>query len=182
MVSLKFSREWRDAGERGSKKDPPARRGDLEGASGTKYGPRQQGLRPMHLRGQCPNRLVGVAGFEPATPPSRTRGATRLGYTPAGRRVRYIDGLTWPRNRTLDAGRSWISNRFDGESPYASAIKAAASRRCGPKSERLWFHRRFSPKSCGSRRLAIPAFCSIEPPARQELGRGQAVRQRALVP
>jgi hypothetical protein len=29
-------------------------------------------------------RLVGVAGFEPATPSSRTRCATRLRYTPAG--------------------------------------------------------------------------------------------------
>src|SRR5215813_13625688 len=38
----------------------------------------------------CLKNLVGVAGFEPATPSSRTRCATRLRYTPtarAGRRL-----------------------------------------------------------------------------------------------
>src|SRR5438876_11443290 len=44
-------------------------------------------------RGQFPKALillVGVAGFEPATPSSRTRCATRLRYTPIFARGAYI--------------------------------------------------------------------------------------------
>ncbi len=44
-------------------------------------GPRAEpaATQPPHSQ-----RMVGVAGFEPATPSSRTRCATRLRYTPAG--------------------------------------------------------------------------------------------------
>jgi hypothetical protein len=40
--------------------------------------------------------MVGVAGFEPATPTSRTWCATRLRYTPTEARS-YIDGPAWPQ-------------------------------------------------------------------------------------
>src|SRR5438045_8402631 len=39
------------------------------------------------LAAKSRERLVGVAGFEPATPSSRTRCATRLRYTPKGRLI-----------------------------------------------------------------------------------------------
>src|ERR1700736_3276508 len=42
--------------------------------------------------------MVGVAGFEPATPTSRTWCATRLRYTPTEARS-YIDGPAWPQAR-----------------------------------------------------------------------------------
>ena len=45
------------------------------------------GGRENGRSGNCGKDLVGVAGFEPATPSSRTRCATRLRYTPPRRPV-----------------------------------------------------------------------------------------------
>ena len=39
-------------------------------------------LRTWRLTGQCEEEVVGVRGFEPPTPASRTQYSTRLSYTP----------------------------------------------------------------------------------------------------
>jgi hypothetical protein len=70
------------------------------------YKVKRQGDRRHLTRGICAVRpitagLVGVAGFEPATPSSRTRCATRLRYTPKTRagETRLIPGAPAHRKR-----------------------------------------------------------------------------------
>lgn len=60
-------------------------------------------MRRVGKAADVPNWLVGVAGFEPATPSSRTRCATRLRYTP------------WPSGSIAGRGaaRNWIRVVFD---------------------------------------------------------------------
>ena len=67
------------------------------------------------------DQLVGVAGFEPATPSSRTRCATRLRYTPKACRL-------------IDAA-STLRNRGAASSPQRSVALRERDRetaRCGP--------------------------------------------------
>src|SRR3954462_3931118 len=64
--------------------------GDVTGAAlpaqdGFRTAPRRHGRAAdahLGIRLQMSDLVVGVAGFEPATPSSRTRCATRLRYTP----------------------------------------------------------------------------------------------------
>jgi hypothetical protein len=99
--------------------------------------------------------LVGVAGFEPATPSSRTRCSTRLSHTPINWWPAYIQpaaaaqqprtGLAQSFRRKLGSSGLSGGHCFDPEDPV---LRAAAAR---------------------SRR-------------QRRLGRRQAVRQRFLVP
>src|ERR1700692_828106 len=78
--------------------------------------------------------MVGVAGFEPATPTSRTWCATRLRYTPTEARS-YIDGPAWPQARKAAEGQ-WPQTKDDMTTePTTRIIKAdqaaaAAAARC----------------------------------------------------
>src|SRR6516225_11250650 len=71
--------------------------------------------------------LVGVAGFEPATPSSRTRCSTRLSHTPTDRRTYTIAVLA------RQAGRCAVLARQTGEirqSHRRCARVIQASARC----------------------------------------------------
>ena len=49
-------------------------------------------------------KMVGVAGFEPATPASRTQCSTMLSHTPTSKSAPYSEGLGWPQaNKTGEA-------------------------------------------------------------------------------
>src|SRR5215475_3309425 len=56
---------------------------------------------------KCWKGMVGVAGFEPATPSSRTRCATRLRYTPTGGRS-YNGVLPGPQARGISRGNAQV--------------------------------------------------------------------------
>src|SRR5437870_4473717 len=53
-------------------------------------------------RCRCRENLVGVAGFEPATPSSRTRCSTRLSHTPMARFI--YGGPSRPQAREFSMG------------------------------------------------------------------------------
>src|SRR5581483_6544425 len=97
--------------------------------------------------------MVGVAGFEPAAPSSRTRCATRLRYTP-------------PAGGRLIAS---TSGRHKTKMP-----RQGTSSRCPVKASTAAPLRAFRHPYIG----AGPA----ERKDRGTLGRGQVVRQRVLVP
>ena len=104
--------------------------------------------------------MVGVRGFEPPTPSSRTRCATRLRYTPtlAGRARRSGVRLIATRSPAGKgfAALSWNGFHFSRE--WRRKVAGAAMRHYGP-----------------------PACGLIQTPQRA-LGRRQAVRQRILIP
>src|SRR5690606_374252 len=119
-----------------------------------------------------PRRLVGVAGFEPATPCSRSRCATRLRYTPSGR-----EGPVF----------GWFFGRGQEAIVWQIArVPRQIGVRASPKRRRRALRR----SAAGLRRIASPR---CDRPARGlaadarlvyrngALGRGQAVRQRVLV-
>src|ERR1700716_837858 len=68
-------------------------------------------------------RLVGVAGFEPATPSSRTRCATRLRYTP----ISLVGGLIAAAFPSCKRGLS-IAQTTDG-ADYRKRIEGRVSAR-----------------------------------------------------
>ena len=123
--------------------------------------------------------MVGVAGFEPATPSSRTRCATRLRYTPNLRPVGVAD-----RVESVDPGRE------TGAHPWCGGFISPAIGLRNPVLERFflppvddcrWPRITAAPRCPPARRclrgagaLAIQSAC--------DLGRSQAVRQRFLVP
>src|SRR6185437_13434468 len=67
--------------------------------------------------------LVGVAGFEPATPSSRTRCATRLRYTPTGGGI-----ITTARTKPQAQGLSMTAEPGTRLLPASAAAIAAAAR------------------------------------------------------
>ena len=100
--------------------------------------------------------VVGVAGFEPATPSSRTRCATRLRHTPlANSRRRYSRQTPGPQARTGQGGPTFRRNR-------RVLHPVAPPGRCRYVPPR--FARPFTP--------GLSAL----------LGRSQVVRQRVLIP
>ena len=102
--------------------------------------------------------LVGVAGFEPATPCSRSRCATRLRYTPSSRGSPYIDVSPKARKKRPDC-------RAARPSPAVALASGCSARLiivCAGAGPLLGMHGRAIIDS--------------------GMGRGQAVRQRVLVP
>ncbi len=99
--------------------------------------------------------LVGVAGFEPATPSSRTRCATRLRHTPPPVRGGVIAASTGPQARS------------GTESARCGGAEGACGAGCTP------IRCRYVPP-----RFARP----VSGRPRTLLGRSQAVRQRVLIP
>ena len=71
-------------------------------------------------------KMVGVTGFEPATPASRTQYSTRLSYTP-NRDRRLTESYEW-RVTEKDANSSKESLYFEAASG-ASALHAAFASR-----------------------------------------------------
>ena len=125
--------------------------------------------------------MVGVAGFEPATPCSRSRCATRLRYTPAAfeepplyRRTPWPTSKFCPRDRQALAtyGTGYREPRHDrpvreplppirGATPHVALVSVPV----------------IGEAYIGAGAETGTAFA---PAAR--MGRGQAVRQRVLVP
>ncbi len=101
--------------------------------------------------------MVGVRGFEPPTPSSRTRCATRLRYTPICQ-------------RRSSAGSGLIVNGCRPGNPAKTEFAIAAQLRCKMEAR------------CG--RGCRPAPCALwsAPAGIGALGRRQAVRQRILIP
>ena len=54
--------------------------------------------------GSCAERMVGVTGFEPATPASRTQYSTRLSYTP----IQASANSGWPPQKNARPSRAWF--------------------------------------------------------------------------
>ena len=81
-------------------------------------------------------RMVGVAGFEPATPTSRTWCATRLRYTPptffSGGRLIAASRRSRKRSNAL---QSWASGRQEGPRP---GCQSPVRRLCRPGLRELW--------------------------------------------
>jgi hypothetical protein len=111
-------------------------------------------------------KLVGVAGFEPATPSSRTRCATRLRYTPICAAGRYSVGAESRQARALigPCGAAIVPRaRFcacSGEVGTGSPIK-------------------------NMRQSIIPGAWPVPKERamlRPPMGRSQVVRQRILIP
>src|SRR3984893_3367611 len=67
--------------------------------------------------------MVGVAGFEPATPTSRTWCATRLRYTPTEARS-YIEGPAWPQAMKPSARKAPARTRQMSIEPMTRIINA----------------------------------------------------------
>ena len=88
--------------------------------------------------------MVGVAGFEPATPSSRTRCATRLRYTPTG-------GRSYNHDADLPASHEEINDRRAGNTGaegrcrgHRRGDRLPGGGRAGrlPDRDRLWARRR----------------------------------------
>ena len=104
--------------------------------------------------------LVGVAGFEPATPSSRTRCSTRLSHTPINWWPAYSQPLAAAQQPRTGVARS-----------FSARLRPQAPVRCGALVD--------ADPGAGGSLLRTAATRSRR---QRRLGRRQAVRQRFLVP